>query len=101
MFGIGQSIRRKPRQFSYNPRYYDAEKEARNQRRIELGHAPIEEGEAERERKPGDLLRARSQHRQQMAERDIASRKRSNMIRVLFAVLLIGGFYALLRSIAF
>ena len=40
MFGIGQSIRRKPRQFNYNPRYYDAEQEARNQRRIELGHAP-------------------------------------------------------------
>ena len=62
MFGIGQSLRRKPRQFSYNPRYYDAEQEARNQRRIELGHAPKEE--EGRERKPGDLLRARSERRQ-------------------------------------
>lgn len=100
MFGIGQSIRRKPRQFSYNPRYYDAEQEARNQRRIELGHAPIEKEESG-ERKPGDLLRARSQQRQQRAERDMATRKKSNLIRVLFVVLLIAGFYALLKSINF
>lgn len=101
MFGIGQSIRRKPRQFSYNPRYYDAEKEARNQRRIELGHAPIEDEGEKKERQPGDLLRARSQQRQQMAERDSAARKNSNKLRVLFAVLLIVGFYLLLKSINF
>lgn len=101
MFGIGQSLRRKPRQFSYNPRYYDAEKEARNQRRIELGHAPIDDEGDKRERQPGDLLRARSQQRQQMAERDSASRKNSNKLRVLFAVLLIVGFYLLLKSINF
>lgn len=101
MFGIGQSLRRKPRQFSYNPRYYDAEKEARNQRRIELGHAPIEDEGEKRERQPGDLLRARSQQRQQMAERDASARKNSNKLRVLFAVLLIVGFYLLLKSINF
>jgi hypothetical protein len=99
MFGIGQSLRRKPRQFSYNPRYYDAELEARNQRRIELGHAPIEKEEGER--KPGDLLRARSQQRQQRAEQELATRKKSNATRVLFVVLLIVGFYLLLRSINF
>ncbi len=97
MFGIGQSLRRKPRQFNYNPRYYDAEKEARNQRRIELGHAPIEEGE--QERKPGDLLRARAEQRMQRSERDMAARKKSNMTRILFVVLLIAGFYALLKSV--
>ena len=99
MFGIGQSMRRKPRQYSYNPRYYDAEKEARNQRRVELGHAPIEE--ESRERKPGDLLRARSEQRLQRAEKDKAARKNSNKMRMLFVVLLIEGFYLLLRSIAF
>ena len=99
MFGIGQSMRRKPRQYSYNPRYYDAEKEARNQRRVELGHAPIEE--ESRERKPGDLLRARSEQRLQRAEKDKAARKNSNKMRMLFVVLLIVGFYLLLRSIAF
>lgn len=99
MFGIGQSLRRKPRQFSYNPRYYDAEQEARNQRRIELGHAPI--AKEEEERKPGDLLRARSQQRLQRAEQDMANRRKSNKLRVLFAVLLIFGFYLLLRSIVF
>ncbi|MBO5661998.1 MAG: hypothetical protein J6R93_05970 [Tidjanibacter sp.] len=99
MFGIGQSLRRKPRQFSYNPRYYDAEREARNQRRIELGHAPLEDDKSER--KPGDLLRARSQQRLEKAEREAAVRKKSNMTRVLFVVLLIAGFAALLRSINF
>jgi hypothetical protein len=36
-----------------------------------------------------------------MAERDMANRKKSNMTRVLFVVLLIVGFYMLLRSINF
>lgn len=92
-------MRRKPRQFSYNPRYYDAEREARNQRRIELGHAPLEDEQTER--KPGDLLRARSQQRLERAEREAVVRKKNNMTRVLFVVLLIAGFYMLLRSINF
>lgn len=101
MFGIGQSLRRKPRQFNYNPRYYDAEKEARNQRRIELGHAPLEDSSEKSERKPGDLLRARAQRRQQQAEQDLAARKRSSGLRIILVVLLIAGFYALLKSINF
>lgn len=101
MFGIGQSMRRKPRQFSYNPRYYDAEKEARNQRRIELGHAPIEDDGEKKERKPGDLLRARAEQRMHRAEQDMAARKKSNGIRILFVVLLLTGFYLLLKSINF
>ncbi len=101
MFGIGQSIRRKPRQFSYNPRYYDAEKEARNQRRIELGHAPLEDDGTTKERKPGDLLRARAEQRMLRNERDVAARKKSNMTRILFVVLLIVGFCLLLKSINF
>ena len=97
MFGIGQSIRRKPRQFNYNPRYYDAEQEARNQRRIELGHAPREvEGVA---RKPGDILRARSERRQQEAERNMASRRQSNKTRMLLVAVLIVGMILLTKSI--
>lgn len=97
MFGIGQSIRRKPRQFSYNPRYYDAEAEARNQRRIELGHAPRTDDK--KEYTPGDILRARSEQRTRQAERDIAERKRHNKTKMLFAVLLILGMVLLVRSI--
>ena len=97
MFGIGQSLRRKPRQFNYNPRYYDAEQEARNQRRIELGHAPREaEGV---ERKPGDILRARSERRQQEAERNMASRRQSNKTRMLLVAVLIIGMVLLTKSI--
>ena len=97
MFGIGQSLRRKPRQFNYNPRYYDAEQEARNQRRIELGHAPREvEGV---ERKPGDILRARSERRQQEAERNMASHRQSNKTRMLLVAVLIVGMILLTKSI--
>ena len=99
MFGIGQSIRRKPRQFSYNPRYYDPEVEARNQRRVELGREPLTKEEVER--KPGDLLRARSQQRMEKAERDLAARRKSNTTRILFVVLLIFGFMMLLKSIKY
>ena len=97
MFGIGQSIRRKPRQFSYNPRYYDAEQEARNQRRVELGHAP--RNEEKKEYTPGDILRARSEQRARKAEQDMAARKKSNNTRLLFAALLIVGLVLLVRSI--
>ena len=97
MFGIGQSIRRKPRQFSYNPRYYDAEAEARNQRRVELGHAPKED--EKKEYTPGDILRARSEQRARKAEQDIATRKRSNKIRLLLALLLIFGMAMLIKSV--
>ncbi len=97
MFGIGQSIRRKPRQFSYNPRYYDAEAEVRNQRRVELGHAP--RTEEKKEYTPGDILRARSEQRARKAEQDIATRKRSNKIRLLLALLLIFGMAMLVKSV--
>ena len=97
MFGIGQSIRRKPRQFSYNPRYYDADAEARNQRRIELGHAPREE--EKKEYTPGDILRARSEQRARQAERNAAARRKSNKARMMFALLLIVGLVLLVRSI--
>ena len=97
MFGIGQSIRRKTRQFNYNPRYYDAEQEARNQRRIELGHAPREVDGVER--KPGDILRARSERRQQEAERNMASRRQSNKTRMLLVAVLIVGMILLTKSI--
>ncbi len=97
MFGIGQSIRRKPRQYSYNPRYYDADAEARNQRRIELGHAPREE--EKKEYTPGDILRARSEQRARQAERNAAARRKSNKTRMRFALLLIVGLVLLVRSI--
>lgn len=99
MFGIGQSIRRKPRQYSYNPRYYDADAEARNQRRIELGHAPREEDGQKKEYTPGDILRARSEQRARQAERNAVARRKSNKVRMMFALLLIVGLVLLVRSI--
>jgi hypothetical protein len=51
------------------------------------------------ERKPGDILRARSERRQQEAERNMASRRQSNKTRMLLVAVLIVGMILLTRSI--
>lgn len=97
MFGIGS---RKPRQFEYRPRYYDAEKEARNQRRIELGHEPIED-ETPRERKPGDIIRERGARRRAINERERIDDRKRNGYRMLIVVVLVLGLMLLLYHINF
>lgn len=73
----------KPRQFDYKPRYYDPEKEAREQRRRELlGDRPAE-GE---EYVPGELLRQRRMQRMMDAE---SRRRRKRPVSVLFLILLL------------
>lgn len=89
---------RKPRQFSYRPRYYSPEQEQLNQQRVDLG---IEESMETAERRPGDIIRAKSLRRKQMAEQEEEARRKSNRLRVLFVVVLIVGFIMLLQSIRF
>lgn len=59
-------------EFNYIPRYYDPEKEAREQRRAELRGERAED--AEREYRPGQYIRtqsaARAAHRAERAEQD-------------------------------
>ena len=92
MFGFGDVFGRKPRQFSYKPRYYDPDKDAINKRRLELGLAPIDEKE-EQEQKPGDSLRRRKGLTQQRLEASARERKNKSTrltlcVAVLFIVLL-------------
>ena len=81
----------KPRQFSYKPRFYDPEKEAREKRREELLGVRPAEGE---EYVPGELLRRRRMQR--MMEDSTAARRKkqkgSGFLLVAFIVLLIVAF---------
>ena len=81
----------KPRQFSYKPRFYDPEKEAREKRREELLGVLPAEGE---EYVPGELLRRRRMQRM-MEDATAARRKKqkgSGLLLVAFIVLLIVAF---------
>lgn len=81
----------KPRQFSYKPRFYDPEKEAREKRREELLGVRPAEGE---EYVPGELLRRRRMQRM-MEDATAARRKKqkgSGLLLVAFIVLLIAAF---------
>ena len=81
----------KPRQFSYKPRFYDPEKEAREKRREELLGVRPAEGE---EYVPGGLLRRRRMQRM-MEDATAARRKKqkgSGLLLVAFIVLLIVAF---------
>lgn len=81
----------KPRQFSYKPRFYDPEKEARDKRREELLGVRPAEGE---EYVPGELLRRRRMQRM-MDDVDAARHKKkkgSGLLLVAFIVLLIAAF---------
>lgn len=73
----------KPRQFDYKPRYYDPEKEAREQRRRELLGDRAAEGE---EYVPGALLRQRRMQRMMDSE---SRRRRKRPVSVLFLILLL------------
>ncbi len=85
MLGFGGIYGRKPRQFQYNPRYYDPEKEARNKRRIELGLEPVSDDE----KKPGDMLRYRRSISQERFEETRRARKsKSTRLTIVVLVLL-------------
>ena len=84
---------RKPRPFNYTPRYYDPDKEAREERKkIVLGEkykAPGERDEPEKEYVPGSYLREHVHNRRNNMQGEIfkrRKRKRQSMT-VLAAVL--------------
>lgn len=97
MFGFGGVFGRKPRRFDYIPRYYDAEQEAREQRKREvLGpdyadkYKSQEELAEQRERYvPGTFIR-----KNMIERRGIQRSPRNNAVAVrrliiIFALLLI------------
>lgn len=77
----------KPRQFNYTPRYYDPEKEAREQRRREL-HGTSSEIDSE-EYVPGNYLRTQRDARgEARAERQRA--QSNKMLRATLLLVLVG-----------
>lgn len=68
-------FKKRPNQFNYTPRYYDPEKEAREERRAELRGERSED--ANREYRPGMYIRRQSEARASRRERHTDSgRKR-------------------------
>ena len=83
---------RKPRQFEYQPRHYDPDKESREARKREvLGddyQKAYEQNEDSQERKPGEAIRLR---RGILAERQRTAqhKNRSNITRLLIVLMLL------------
>ena len=86
MIGFTAFKTRKPRQFEYKPRYYDPEKEQREQRRKELGldTEPRPEGQY----KPGEYIRGNMRVRRGIGQRKTSKRSRP---LILFGVLILLG----------
>lgn len=76
----------KARQFDYRPRYYDPEKEARDNRREELLGKKVAEGEYV----PGEILRSRQMKRMIASDegRHAKRKKGSTIILIVFLGLL-------------
>lgn len=90
-FGISFFKVPKNRQFDYKPRFYDPEKERREQRRKELGLGQ-DEDEDVNNGTPGSLLRSGAMRaRHEMFTQKVSQQKKQTMIlRVLLIVVLVG-----------
>lgn len=81
--------KRHPKQFEYNPRYYDPVKEARDERRRMMKGMTIEE-EMASDHKPGDYIRAAREAR--LRRKDNSGRRKgsnSTVITLGFVALII------------
>lgn len=88
MIGI-PGFRRRARQFDYQPRYYDPEKEAREQRRREVlgGEAQTPGGE-DKKYVPGAYIHQARVNRV-TAARDNRGRKRRSVIRTVLVLVML------------
>lgn len=77
---------RKPRQFNYNPRYYDPDKEAREQRRRELLGPDADDRKDDKEYHPGRYVKEMRLRRGIVAERRRQGKSRSGLIRLALLV---------------
>lgn len=99
MLGMG-AFRRKPRQFSYKPIYFDPEKEEREERR----RASEESAEAEKNYVPGSLIHAARRSRimgtgKKASSIESADKQRRIIIRLaIFLILLFLIGYAMMQS---
>ena len=80
------AFKRKPRQFSYQPRFYDPEKELRDQRRRELlGDDAEEAPEVKKKYVPGSYIRA-SRMRRMLPETVKEKKQKMSVAAVRFVI---------------
>ncbi len=94
MLGMS-AFRRKPRQFNYDPRYYDAEKEAREERkRLILGEDYESAEDQAEEYTPGKYLR-RARLNRMKSEAPSPNKGRTITLRlvIFIALLMLAGYY--------
>ncbi|MDR2885920.1 MAG: hypothetical protein LBU95_03965 [Rikenellaceae bacterium] len=81
----------KPRGFNYKPRYFDPEKEAREERKREILGEPAPAAEAgEQEEEPGDFIRRRGFRRNSMGiSSRVAEKRKTSTIRAVIALVML------------
>lgn len=70
--------------FNYVPRYYDPEKEAREERRAEMRGERAED--ADRPYRPGQYIRTQREARAARIERENQDRSRSRMFKIVLGI---------------
>ncbi len=79
-------VKKRAKQFNYIPRYYDPQKDAREERLAEL--RGVRSSTDEREYKPGDYIRTKSEARLNRKERESQGGSRSTTFMIMGVVLL-------------
>ncbi len=79
-------VKKRAKQFNYIPRYYDPKKDARDERLAEL--RGVRSDDSEREYKPGDYIRTKSEARLNRMERESSGGSRSTTFLILGVILL-------------
>lgn len=89
-------VSRKARQFEYQPRYYDAQQEAREaRRRAILGQQYVEDDNSH---KPGMLIRQGRLRRMQHAQRTQKSSRSTLLRAAIFVILVFGALWLLTNT---
>ncbi len=76
-----------PKKFTYRPRYYNADKEAMERRKAEMG--------AESDLNENEALRARMSARWRFKNPDKSGNKYQAMSMLIYAIVILGGIYLL------
>lgn len=89
MLGLGV-FRRKPREFEYKPRYYDPEKEAREERRREiLGERETQDDTRTEDYHPGQYIRKNMYARRGIGVKPKGKMSSAIVRRAIFALIIL------------
>ncbi len=88
---IFRPFRKAPKKFNYIPRYYDAQKEAREQRRREL-HGTSSQSDAEEGYTPGSYIRTQREARDLRRSQQQQSQGRNRIIGIVILLVFVAVF---------